>query len=34
MGFRMEIATGRSAAIKPAKKLGVPSTVDLDALLA
>ena len=33
MGFRMEIATGRSVAIKPAKKLGAPSTVDLDALL-
>ena len=31
MGFRMEIATGRSVAIKPAKKLGAPSTVDLDA---
>ena len=34
MGFRMEIAPGRSVAIKPAKKLGAPSTVDLDALLA
>ena len=34
MGFRMEVATGHSAAIKPAKKLGAPSTVDLDALLA
>ena len=34
MGFRMEIATGRSVAIKPAKKLGAPSTVDLDAVLA
>ena len=33
MGFRMEIATGRSVAIKPAKKLGASSTVDLDALL-
>ena len=33
MGFRMEIATGRSVAIKPTKKLGAPSTVDLDALL-
>ena len=33
MGFRMEVATGRSIAIKPAKKLGAPSTVDLDALL-
>ena len=34
MGFRMEIATGRSVAIRPAKKLGAPSTVDLDELLA
>ena len=34
MGFRMEIATGPSVAVKPAKKLGAPSTVDLDALLA
>ena len=34
MGFRMEIATGPSVAIKPAKKLGAPSTVDLEALLA
>ena len=34
MGFRMEVATGRSVAIKPAKKLGAPSTVDLDELLA
>ena len=34
MGFRMELATGRSVAIKPAKKLGAPSTVDLDELLA
>ena len=33
MGFRMEVATGRSVAVKPAKKLGAPSTVDLDALL-
>ena len=33
MGFRIEVATGRSVAIKPAKKLGAPSTVDLDALL-
>ena len=33
MGFRMEVATGRSVAIKSAKKLGAPSTVDLDALL-
>ena len=34
MGFRLETATGRSVAIKPAKKLGAPDTVDLDALLA
>ena len=33
MGFRLETATGRSVAIKPAKKLGAPNTVDLDALL-
>ena len=34
MGFRLETARGRSVAIKPAKKLGAPDTVDLDALLA
>jgi hypothetical protein len=35
MGFRLETATGRSAAIKAAKKYGgAPTTVDLDALLA
>ena len=34
MGFRMEIATGPSVAIRPAKRLGAPSTIDLDALLA
>ena len=34
MGFRMEVATGRSVAIRPAKKLGAPNVVDLDALLA
>ena len=34
MGFRLETATGRSVAIKPAKKLGAPNTIDLDALLA
>ncbi|MCK4302882.1 MAG: N-6 DNA methylase [Candidatus Eisenbacteria sp.] len=33
MGFRLETATGRSAAIKAAKKHGAPSTVDLEALL-
>ena len=34
MGFRLETATGCSVAIKPAKKLGAPNTIDLDALLA
>ncbi len=34
MGFRLETATGRSVAIKPAKKLGAPNTINLDALLA
>ena len=34
MGFRLETATGRSVAIKPAKNLGAPNTIDLDALLA
>ena len=34
MGFRMEVATGPSVAVKPAKKLGAPSTIDLAALLA
>ena len=34
MGFRMEVATGRSVATRPAKKLGAPNVVDLDALLA
>ena len=34
MGFRLETATGRSVAIKPAKRLGAPNTIDLDALLA
>ena len=33
MGFRLEIATGRSIAIKAAKKHGPPSTIDLDKLL-
>lgn len=33
MGFRLETATGRSIAIKAAKKHGAPSTIDLDALL-
>ena len=34
MGFGLETATGRSVAIKAAKKHGAPTTVDLDALLA
>ncbi len=34
MGFRLELAKGRSAAIKATKKHGAPATVNLDALLA
>ena len=34
MGFRLETATGRSAAIRAAKKHGAPATIDLEALLA
>ena len=33
MGFRLETASGRSVAIKAAKKHGAPATVDIDALL-
>lgn len=33
MGFRLETAHGRSLAIKPAKRLGAPVTVDLEVLL-
>ncbi len=33
MGFRIETATGASAAIKAQKKGGAPTTIDLDALL-
>ncbi|MCK4412562.1 MAG: N-6 DNA methylase, partial [Candidatus Eisenbacteria sp.] len=33
MGFRLETATGRSAAIRAAKRHGAPTTIDLDALL-
>ncbi|MDA8349695.1 MAG: N-6 DNA methylase [Pseudomonadota bacterium] len=33
MGFRLEIATGRSVAIKSHKKQGAPTALDLDALL-
>ena len=32
MGFRLETATGRSVAVKSARKLGAPSTIDLDEL--
>ena len=34
MGFRLETASGRSVAIKAAKKQGAPTTVDLEALAA
>lgn len=34
MGFRLETATGRSVAIKAAKKYGAPSTINLEELLA
>ena len=34
MGFRLETATGRSAAVRAAKRHGAPTTVDLEALLA
>ena len=33
MGFRVETATGRSAAIRAAKKHGAPAAVDIEALL-
>ena len=33
MGFRLETATGRSAAIRAAKKHGAPTTVNVEALL-
>ncbi len=34
MGFRLEIADGRSIAIKPAKSHGAPATINLESLLA
>ena len=34
MGFRLETAAGRSAAVRAAKKHGAPATVNLEALLA
>ena len=33
MGFGMEVARGRSIAIRPGKSHGAPTTIDLDALL-
>ncbi|MDE0441561.1 MAG: hypothetical protein OXL38_05525 [Gammaproteobacteria bacterium] len=33
MGFRLETATGRSVAVKAAKKGGAPATLDVEALL-
>jgi N-6 DNA Methylase len=33
MGFRLETATGRSLAIRAAKRLGAPTTIDLDELI-
>lgn len=34
MGFGLEVAKGRSIAIRPAKKHGAPATINLEALLA
>ena len=34
MGFSLQVATGRSIAIKPVKKHGAPATVNLEQLLA
>lgn len=34
MGFKLETAQGRTAAIKASKKYGAPAALDLDALLA
>ena len=34
MGFRLEVAQGRSIAIKPAKAHGAPVTINLEELLA
>lgn len=33
MGFRLETATGRSLAVRAAKRLGAPTTLDLDQLV-
>lgn len=34
MGFSLEVAKGRSIAVKPKKRYGAPTTINLDALLA
>ncbi len=34
MGFNLEVAEGKSIAIKPAKSHGAPATINLDALLS
>lgn len=34
MGFGLQVATGRSIAVKPTKKHGAPATIDLETLLA
>ena len=34
MGFRLETASGRSIAIKPTKRHGAPTTINIDELLA
>jgi len=34
MGFNLEVAQGKSIAIKPVKPLGAPATINLEALLA
>jgi hypothetical protein len=34
MGFNLEVAGGRSIAVKPAKSHGAPTTINLEALLA
>jgi hypothetical protein len=33
MGFSLQVATGRSIAIRPAKRYGAPATIDLESLL-
>ena len=34
MGFDLEVASGRSIAIKPPKSHGAPATINLEELLA